>query len=180
MASIPDYIGSTLYAICALVALLPVRDKMRQGHPGKPGWILVALFLFALVPLRLGGVEEVVRDALREIIRADYDYRARGAWQAPLAAAAFTLAALVAGFFVLWRGMDLRRPVNLAITGVFAMACLWLLRILSFHPIDRLIYAGPGPLRVNYLLELSCLGCVALGSYLYFDRPRQKQRRPRR
>ncbi|ANU07139.1 hypothetical protein [Paraurantiacibacter namhicola] len=175
MASIPDYIGSALYAGCALVALLPVWDKVRQGHPRKAGWLMVAAFLLALVPLRLLGAEELARDSLRAIVQTDYDYSARGALQGPIAAALLALATLVAGFMVLWRGMDLRRPVNLAIAGVFCMAGLWTLRILSFHPLDRIFYSGVAGLRFHYLLELACLGAVIAGVFLYFRKPKPRR-----
>ncbi|NJO13723.1 MAG: hypothetical protein HC870_00155 [Rhizobiales bacterium] len=148
---------------------------MRQPQRHWLIWAGVALVFAALVASRVMGIEEHLRDLLREGLRADQIYSERRSFQRPLAAAALAAGALFAGF-MLWRetrAVKGRRNLALlvAMGSAMVMVLLIVLRIISLHQVDSLLY---GPLKLNWVIDLGTTALVLGSAVLYLTLVRSR------
>ena len=161
------------FLICipyALVAGLAVHAAMRARANLWPrravwGWLAVAVIFIGLIAFRLTNGEDLTRQALRDLLMERHYYESRRALQRPLAAL-LVLATSVA-IFAAWRWWPRGegRPATLLRVGILAAAAyvpLNLLRIVSLHDVDRLLYARPVPPNwiVDFALTLIAGGCA--------------------
>lgn len=131
-------------------------------------WAAIALFFGAVSALRVLGVEEGVRTKLREQLVANREYLDRWEFQAPVTALAFlVLAIAVAAMLFLHPA---RRPPPkqrsrlmhcrwMADMAVAAMSGLILLRVISLHSVDYLLYHS---VHLNWLVDI---GSTAVALY---------------
>ncbi|MCK9541351.1 MAG: hypothetical protein M0R03_04890 [Novosphingobium sp.] len=118
--------------------------------------------------MRLHGAEDLLRNALREVLRADGSYAARRVIQAPAAAAVLLGFSAFAALFAaralrVSRGRR-ARAVNHAFLALAVMAGLIALRIVSFHPIDALLYR---PLHLNWVIDIGATAAVVWSAHAY-------------
>lgn len=172
--STPALLSLILYGIacgsCALAAMLAIWHRRPRHH--VICWLSGAL-LYALQFLsRWSGFEEQLRTALRSSLVASAQYGDRWSMQGPLAAVAIFGIALLLALVWWWRptGRQRRSEAMVRIGAIGMLGSLGLigLRILSFHPLDRLLYAGP--VRLNWLLDGGLAGIVILAATLYARR----------
>lgn len=161
MISIADWLGAALYSLavfsCTIASpFVSRRDGLARGDWQ---WIALAAVFAVLAAARLGQLEEHARAILRMIWNTHYDYEARATIQIATIFA-LTVASLL---WVIWRVRrgfrysGLYRLAEIATTG---MAILFVVRIISLHPIDTLLYAGLGRVRFHYLIELALVATV--------------------
>ena len=162
--SIADWIGGFLYLCTACACLYAATFTLPEaiGRKFRGHWAGIAALLVALAVIRVGQFEEATRNALRGALRSDGGYDARWEIQGP--AMVVVLLALVAGGIWLYlTAVNRPRAVTLARAGALGMVGLLMVRIVSIHMIDQLIYSGIGPLRLNHLYELGLLGLICWG-----------------
>lgn len=121
-----------------------------------------------LIAIRLLGLEDVLREHLRDLLRDADAYQDRRALQAAASVVGGLLAVL--GFAVACRQM-LKRPRDFGGNLVLIAECLAAgmvaligVRIVSLHAIDALLY---GSLKLNWFLDLGCAGAVAICAIVY-------------
>ena len=139
---------------CLAAARAPGRGRERRQ------WLVAALVFALLIALRLLDGEQRLRAIFREIVRNTGGYDQRWALQLPLAVAVAGLGVfLVLRFARRWQAAprgSRRRLVLLAEAGLWGLVPLYLLRLVSLHAVDAVLYAGP--LRLNWIIEgILCL-----------------------
>ncbi|RDC59705.1 hypothetical protein HME9302_00897 [Alteripontixanthobacter maritimus] len=177
--TLADAAGSLLYIFVAGLYFWAGFRKPTRGAPlaGRAHWIGIALFFVGLAVFRMVQAEEGLRAILRGTFTDEAAYAERYAVQGPVAAALVLIAVAVG----VWQAMTFRKRTFSMLAGTLAtlgFIGLIVLRIISFHPLDQLIYASAGPLRVNYLLELGLLALAAYGVWLL--RAERRARRMRK
>ena len=128
----------------------------------------------AMACIRMLGAEEIARSMLRSQLVLAGEYDARWSLQSMLAAAlGIAVVALFAAF--LWRKLRQRQTGRTRLLLVAQLALLGFvplvaMRVLSWHQLDRLLYAGP--VRLNWLLELALALLPTIMAALYIRRVR--------
>jgi hypothetical protein len=171
MPSLADWIGSLFYLFTGIVALAAsVRAPTRRS---RRHWRFITTFIIALIPWRLFQMEEVVRETLRAVLVTEELYSTRAYLQAPAAAGLIALGAIAVGAYV---ARAKSRPWQLSLSGlaIGAMLSLMVIRLVSLHMLDRLIYASIGPFRLHYFVESALL--VAIIWAATHPEPRQNTR----
>lgn len=106
--------------------------------------------------MRVLQVEDRFRSIARGWLMEEHGYSKRWDWQAP--AAALLVLVISAALFVIWLRRGQRRERNprlpmalrLALGAVGTMIVLIMLRLVSLHAIDTILYRGP---RLNWVLD---------------------------
>jgi hypothetical protein len=170
--------AAAIYVFIVAACLAAGWTARRRHQPPRHVriWIAVALVFALLIASRVLGIEEHLRDLLREGLRADHIYAERRAFQRPLAAAALVGGAMLAGF-LLWREtrkVKGRRNSALlvAMSSAVTMLLLMVLRIISLHQVDSLLY---GPLKLNWVIDLGSAALVLGSAVLYMRLVRQRR-----
>ncbi|MEO1488485.1 MAG: hypothetical protein AAFR88_03475 [Pseudomonadota bacterium] len=160
-----------LYGCVSLTCLFALAQgawhNQRLGHVAV--WTVLVL-LFALLAIwRFFGIEEALRDLLREWLRDQGSYSSRRSLQRPLAGALIGLAAVGAmvWFYRAAQAVRGRRSVALvvAMASAAAMIALVLLRLISLSPVDQVLYG----LKLNWVLDIG-LSLTALGAAVFYAR----------
>ena len=174
------YIWIVLLAGAALLCLASSRESLRGAGTGlETGiWAGGAMLFAALALARLLDLEDRSRRLLRATVHDEGGYAGRWDFQAPLATAVVVLGGLgLLGLWLAWEKGWLRkipRTVLLAAVGMVALAGLVLLRIVSLHGVDRILFGGG--LHLNWFLEVGLTGGVAACAVRYLRRPIQARR----
>lgn len=170
--TLADQLGASLYIVTMLTALVAARiDRERSQRPvfAQFHWLAIAALFAGLAAWRLGDGEGQVQAILRRELLDSGRYASRHVLQKPLfmAMVAVAVAAAISGWAA-WRWWT--QPLHRAISGAGALGLLLfsLVRLVSYHFFDRLIYASFGPLRLNYLIELALIGAVFYGVWLLY------------
>ena len=131
-------------------------------------WFMATAIFGLLALSRVLAIEELFRSNAREWLEGGALYANRQQVQLPLAVAALSVSAIIAWVWLMkWRrvlGDKRKRAILLAWAGLFAMAVLIVLRIISFHSIDSLLYDGP---RLNWWIDIGASLLVAFAAWKY-------------
>lgn len=65
---------------------------------------------------------------------------------------------------------QLTRPILMALIGALFLGCFIIIRAASFHHVDQMLGMDLGGLRVNWILELGSITCIALAAMLAMRR----------
>lgn len=175
LAAVALYLFVVLFALAASVG--SVRYHQQGWHLRV--WIMVMLLFVGFAALRGLGIEEIWRDALRQIMRADGAYESRRDIQRPLAAIVIAFAGGCA-FIWAYRGFSrVRGRRNVAVmvssASAFVMVALVALRLISLHPVDAVLY---GPLKLNWIIDIgsSIVVASAAGYYVWLVHKRPSSR----
>lgn len=182
--SILNAIASVAYLTAVAASLMAARVAHFRERPQAilREWLIVAGFFVFLIAIRFANLEERAREGLRLAVRGAGDYGERREFQAPLASATIVLAAIVVA--LAWRTWPAkafsreRRLVMIARLAMLGYAPLYMLRIISFHTTDHLLYAGP--LRLNWLIDAGLVVTVIVCALLYQHDLKTKRRNPDR
>lgn len=155
------YVGVSFAAISAWRLSERPDDRLR--------WGFVAAFFLILAILRGTGLEAAATSAMREALTQDGLYARRRDVQRPLAALAVVLISGVLALFYLKRprssgrrGVGQREwPRFWAMVGVVLMCGVVVMRLISFHELDRYLY---GPVRMNWVLDIGSSAVVVLAA----------------
>jgi len=162
--------ASAIYALVLCGCLLAARlvSTHRQADWQGRVWLFLAFLFAALMVSRLFGIEEALRDGLRETLRAEGNYGSRRDFQAVIAGAVIMVsaAAVAFGFFKASRRIRGKRSVTaaLALLAGAAMVFLVVVRLISIHVLDWFLY---GPLKLNWVGDIG-LSVTVLVASLYF------------
>ena len=179
--TLADWIGALLYLATMVAAIgAGLIDGSRSRTPGSTRfhWFAIGALFAGLAAWRLADGEGQVQAALRGGLRQGGQYTSRFDLQGPLIAALVLVAAAIC-CWVIWRWK--RQPLHRAISGAGALGLLAfsLVRLISYHSFDQLIYASLGPLRLNYFIELTMIGAVFYGIWLLQQAKKVRHRKRR-
>lgn len=167
-----------LYIVVVTASFIAAGGAMRLRQPRwhRRTWVVIALIFAVFAVMRVVGLEDILRDALRAMLRIEDVYGNRRALQRPLAVAAIITLSVITGFvyFRQYFAVKSRRNIALlsATVSALLMALLMALRIISLHQIDTVLY---GPLKLNRVLDIGA-SLIVLGSALSYLR--SLRRRP--
>ena len=159
------YIGVALSASVALSGAVMTRQL--RWH--VLSWAAVAALFVVLSLSRVLTWEEWLREELRLALRLEGTYVERRELQAPIVAVLFSITVALAVFWGSRLGRSVRGRrnavtlVSLGCTG--GLMFLVLLRIVSLHLIDELLY---GPLKLNWIIDLGLSVGVLICGAFYF------------
>ncbi|MEZ5687679.1 MAG: hypothetical protein R3E21_02685 [Caenibius sp.] len=174
-----DVLGSLFY-LCAMMAALAAA---RWGHQARRPfseaghWFAVAAFLAALALSRVLQVEENMQQALRHMLVTGGQYQGRGAFQSVLAAVCLLGIGLAA--FIALRSLvaspagSVRRCLAWSRLAILAMVGLIGLRMISYHPVDALLYGGP---HLNRVIDVGATLAIGWAALAYCIRVRVQAR----
>ncbi len=144
--------GLVLIACCGAAAAA-VNHRRRGSHLAV--WAIIALLFAGLVVMRALNLEEVIRQDLRFGLRAEGSYEARREFQRPLVAGVLLLASPVMCYLVYkiaaHRASRRQVAVSIAALAATGMVGLVVIRIISLHQVDALLY---GPLKLNWFGDI--------------------------
>lgn len=137
-------------------------------------WRAIALLFAGLAAWRIGYGEAVVQGWVRDAAQAAGSYELRRDWQAPVTA----LVLLAGAIWALWLiiAPPAERLLRWSRFASLALLAYSGLRLMSFHPVDALIYRGPGPFHFNHAIDL---GLAAFVGYCAILAARRAQAAPR-
>ena len=164
-------LGAALYIMTALVCLAAAATSMQNDVKSEDYrvWALLAVCFALLTAARLMQWEEALHLWLKDALQSSGGYGDRLAWQAPAVAAVLVLGTAVA----IWFGRTMIRagrgsltptltPARLAMLSLVGMIVLIILRVISFHPVDRILYGA----RLNWALDPG-LTVMVLGAAIW-------------
>jgi len=160
--------ASALYVLVAIASALAFREARTRGDrewQARAFAGLCVLFLL-LAASRITGAEEWLRDSLRTWLRSQDRYRERREVQSLAGAAVIVAGAAIssAWFYRTVRNRRSRRGIAamIALGSGGGMILLIILRMISFHPIDRLLYG----FKFNWVIDIGT-SLAVLGAALY-------------
>lgn len=166
-------------AVCLAAAMTAAKGRQAPAHWRL--WSAIALVFAGLAVMRFTGLEEIVRDGFRDLLRTEGAYTERRSLQRPLSVAVIFG---ISGLFVwsLWRQRRMAKGRrNLALLAAQAstagMVMLAGLRIVSLHHLDRLLY---GPLKLNWIIDLGASLVTLAAALTYVHLMRQQPLRAQR
>ncbi|WP_095012021.1 hypothetical protein [Tsuneonella mangrovi] len=149
-----NFVAEALYLVVAtLCAWAALGSDSRAAD--RLAWALFAAFFILLAVSRGFGLEHTLTDALRLNAREDGDYAVRRTVQGPLvvgtAFAFVAICAMLAGGRARKLRLGAMRPLAVAGFGCLAMGLLMILRIVSWHVTDSVLYR---PMHLNWLFDI--------------------------
>jgi hypothetical protein len=165
-----------LLVIAGCLAAVPVAAQQADRRGDALHWLAGAAIFAGLAALRVGNLEDRLRDGVRGWAQVSGSYAERAEWQLPV-----VLAAVLAGLAILllftrlhpkMRPGSRARLVLYSRFALLALVPLYGLRLVSLHQVDRVLYEGP--LRINWLLEGAVWLTVGVCATFYAMRKRSR------
>lgn len=158
---------------CLFAASLGARSRQLPAHWRL--WAVIGIAFIGFAALRWTGIERELGDALRGYLVSEGSYDERRALQRPLAAGLVAVVGVVIalGLMRQWRLARGRRDLALIAgqAGLFAMAALLGMRLVSLHAVDKLLY---GPLKLNWVIDIGASLTVLAAALFYMRLIRQR------
>ncbi|WP_421883296.1 hypothetical protein [Novosphingobium sp.] len=177
-------VAAAFYIVTAILALRAAGAA--QAGRGAPRWhrtvwiVAIALFV-GCAASRLLGIEEGARQLLRGELRDEHIYAERREYQAAIASGIIIAAGIasVVGAAKLIRSGVLRssglsRIALMAGLACAGMALLIVVRVVSLHMLDVLLYRGP---RLNWIIDIGATVMTGALAWLYTARAGRQRRR---
>ena len=175
----PTFLGwftAFAYLLGALLCRRAAR-RVRGTHSGavrtRLAWTFLALLMLALGINKQLDLQSLLTYIGKEMALQQGWYDDRGPVQKLFIAGVVSVAAITGAATAVWLRRELR-DLWLAILGAAFIVAFVLVRASSFHHVDIFLSTGPGGVRMNWILELSGIFCVALGAMRFRSRPPRK------
>ena len=131
-------------------------------------WSGAGAFFIGLIAWRLLGAEDLLRAVLRDGLQGLGAYLERRSLQGPLIAMTLVGFALAGAVLILVRRRIARRArfeaIWWAAIGMAVMCMLIILRLISLHGFDAILFGGP---RLNWILDPGSAIVVAWAAWQY-------------
>lgn len=166
--------AAAMSGIYLLVALLAAMNAGRRGGPhGGRLWRRIAALVALLALWRLMGAQGWLIQWLRGWSHAAALYDQRRLVQVPV------LYLALGGLYLAWRrwGGSLRRGrATTAWVAAMAMAGLAVMRAISLHGTDAILYYPIGPLHLHHIIDIALTATVGACALLARLRPSTQHR----
>jgi len=164
--------GSAIYLLVVIAACLAWRAAQLAERPSAEArlWLVASGFFLGCALSRLLMLESSVRHWGKSIFLESFAYGDRASFQATLAAlAVLGFATLIV--FTFRRNEDPasrqhRQSLLVAKLAMLGMVGLIALRLVSYHPIDSLLYRG---LHLNWALDIGLSVAVGWAAWRYIS-----------
>ncbi len=156
------YFFTTIIAI--KLALSSSLRQLEHSIKHKRFWLIIASIIFFLGVIKYFGLVSLLSGIGRYYAYRDGWYERRGAFQVVFIIGITTFI-LIAAMCFKYQSTGIWRNNWLTVMALFYLLLLVLIRIISFHYIDSLIYSSFMGVRLYWVLELSgvfCIGYTAL------------------
>lgn len=169
--SMLSLIAAAFYGLVVFACLLAFAAAYarRQVRWHLLGWTALAMLFSVLAAIRVFAIEDLLREELRLLLRAEGTYEDRRALQGLVFAALFIAAATIGGFWTFRIARNIRGRRNIAamiaVASGATLVFLLMLRIVSLHSVDQLLY---GPLKLNWIIDLGASTIVLASGVLYW------------
>lgn len=177
-----DLAGGVLLLVAAgLSAGAAVSAGRRGGTSGSIRlWQVAAAFLLLAAVYRAVGAEHYLTDRLRAAATGEGWYGDRRIGQALI-----TSVGVVVSAAAFWTGLRYLASwrVRLAAISLIGYVVLSVVRLVSLHIVDSLLYRSLGPIHANWLFELVLVGTLsacAVATILQPERPERRRDERRR
>ena len=163
-------LAAALYLVVAGAAVAAAAEALRRRQVTWHliVWGIIAALFAGFAIMRIYGLEDMLRGDLRTILYTERTYEERRSLQKPLFALVFMVAAAMVGglVYVLANSVRGRRDVAamVAIGSTGGLIFLALLRLVSLHSVDALLY---GPLKLNWFADLGMTLAVLACAFRY-------------
>ncbi|MGW8281612.1 hypothetical protein ACWGK7_19250 (plasmid) [Sphingomonas aurantiaca] len=181
--TMPSLMGTMLAVVTAVACVAAARRMLAVLPPSSVRradvrfWHAVAGVLIALALWRGLGGEAAVQAWARDAAHAGAWYDERRFSQAIIVSLGLIFGTAVV--FALLRLLGGRRgTVIVAALATVGLVWLTMMRLVSLHLVDRFLYTGIGPIRMNWVLEVSFLLATAAAA-VHTVRTTQPPRRKR-
>ena len=156
-------VGAALLVGVALICLVTAWRRRGDRTREPLFWLVVAILLVLAAVYRASGWEHRLGNDLRVVAYGEHWYGKRPVPQALATVTAVLVMSASALAAIRYRE---RVPPSLTLPGLAMLALigLYLVRVVSLHLVDAFLYAGSGPLRVNWVAEAVLLAIVAWGA----------------
>lgn len=178
--SLLSQIAASAYVLVGIMCFCASAAAMRFPRSAWHwrAWALVGVIFLLFALMRFFSVEEVLRDELRSSLHAQSSYGERGNVQRAFLAGFLVICSFPIIYFIISKEKNLKflgsATINLAVLSCSLMIILMIIRTISWHDIDKILY---GPLKINWFLDLG-LTCATLCfaviyAYQAFQPPRK-------
>lgn len=170
----PSPMGWATVAAYGITAILCLRSARIPGSRAvQVFWLALSLLLFALMINKQLDLQSALTAAARCLSQIQGWYEDRRSVQI-----GFILTVVFSGFWIALVSFWLLRKhlgqIGVALIGFIVLICFVLIRAAGFHNFDALLNTDLLFIRVNWLLELSGIGLIALNA-LWVTRPRHSR-----
>lgn len=175
MAGSVTYLGLAaiiLYGGVALASMFAcgTAAKLGQATWNRNAWLVLAALFVVLIALRGVGAEDLIRDAIRSELRSEGNYEARRFVQGVVVSIVLVVVSATGfywGYRLSRRSKGRRNQATLvALASGAAMVFLLVLRVISLHMIDSLLY---GPLKLNWIIDIGA-SLLVLAAAIHYVR----------
>jgi len=169
----PSLLSLTAAALYILVALSCMAAgtsaaARRQPSSAATQWWLIALLFLAMALARYFDIEHALRQDMRGVLLADGAYEMRREYQRPAAALVVVLGSALAFWlaYKIAQGIGSGRvlAVRAARMAALSLVVLVVLRIVSLHPVDGLLY---GPMKLNWIIDIGASMAIMAAAVYY-------------
>lgn len=169
--------AATFYAVvtiaCIFAGMAASRHHQAAWH--LRCWLAIAMLFALFAVLRLVDFEDLFRDQIRDMLRSSGSYGDRRRMQGPVVVIVLAVGAVAAGVMLRRLAPLAKGRRNIAVlASVGATSAIMLilaLRLLSYSPIDRILY---GPLKPHWIIDLGSALTVLVSALFYAWLVRQK------
>lgn len=168
--SILSVAAAAVYALVALACVVGTGTAATKNQPvwHRNAWAALAALFIILLCMRGLGIEEWARGILREGLRSDGAYADRRGLQGIIVSAVLACVGAAGGWWFYRASQRLRGRRNVAVMVALAsgaaMIFLVVLRLISLHAVDTILY---GPLKLNWVGDIGSCAVVAMAAIYY-------------
>lgn len=175
LSGIAAVVYGVVALVCGVAAIMVARlpERLRETIV----WTLIVGLFVGLAVMRLTGAEAWATEHLRQSFQQEGLYVARRTYQRPIAALVLALSGLLLGSLIAVFAGKKRHfsPfVRNAALAAVGMVLLIAVRVVSYHPIDQVLYASR--LHLNWVLDIGLTLMVAACAIRAADRARRATR----
>jgi len=157
------------YAVAALLCVAAaIRERTVSNNWRVPAfWFAIAAIMFVLALSRLVELGPLISEEGRELAKQQGWYDERRAYQRRAVEAIAVAGSMVAAAGFIWLFAVPSRQYPLALIAVVFLVCYVLIRAISLHEVDTVLYDRPiEGIRINALLELAAIALLSVAALI--------------
>ena len=163
----PTFIGwftVVAYLIAAVLCWVNAARSRRVDGRAHVFWMVFTVFMIALGINKQLDLQSLFTAALKQFAKSTGWYEDRRVFQGIFIFSIGFFGLAFGALAWIWTSRTLPRH-RVAMLGAIFLVCFIVIRAASFHHIDQILGHEIAFLRVNHVLELGGIGCVALGAF---------------
>jgi hypothetical protein len=151
------------YFVAAVLCWLAARHARSSDRSAYVFWLTFTLFMIALGINKQLDLQSLFTAVLKQFAKSTGWYEDRRIFQGVFIVAMAFFGFAFAGLAWIWTSRTLPQHRLTLLGGIF-LVCFIVIRAASFHHIDQILGTPLAFLRINHVLELGGIACIALGA----------------